>query len=875
MQRATCEQCGERQPPEWKSGDLCTRCGSAARREVRCAWCTRWTPAAASGGNPARFCRACGCDVIEPELFGAARMLKDAGIDRLTLAERLRALEPGRLATFSAQYAMQWAIVARRVDEARLCESFLFHRGFTADLEDDYVPTLPMSPAALEELSRGPSGPFAGRADLLEEIEAKSPAWQTKSLATLALLRLGRITDARVETVFDLAYSGNGAIGVEAALALAHWKIRGSRESRYDESSLRMRVGWIALEAISIPAARPYAALASAWSIEPHRRASWRSGHDRVEEWAALLEPHLREGLASSDADLRFGCALILHDEAALAPMLDAPDETMRELARNALASKAGSLVRRRMVTGTAEERRAILRQLPTPWDAASLDAVLDSYATAEPDFRRDALRWIQSRKFEEIEPGPREAIARFVQQSASILSTEEILDFLEWAATIDGNGFAGETTVAPFLDVAADRLRSLAHEEREKAIDDAHAGFRRWLGYARESDRPIVASWLSTDVSLDPTWSALRNVESDLERASGSNKSSLVPLEIFLSIWDRFTPAERLAFARMAWDKKDIYYLGGNVEFFARFWKRFVDSEDDRLAISLLLRKTRQEYELDEAIKKELAAWPRGGKDPLATFEVLLSLDPERVYDALHAVLPGIDPSIGPALWAAVFAACEPLATKSTNGLPPIGRLIRWFQDAFDHDPLGDAAAPFRAMLPDFERAARAAMAKAVIAPGEERAWAGLKLVELDEELVRLHTTVDEAAERQREKESRERERLEREAEQARREEERQRAERDSADRRATMPADGGQPTTGGTGNGIDDEPLLPGQPLKTLRQYAAFIRSIQKGGDVMALMKDAGVDPMTWGACVGAWSTIFSARPELALRFSQLLSS
>ena len=88
--RAACDSCGALQPPDWKPGDLCVACGACARREARCFWCARWTP-------KGKFCRHCGAEVVDERVYGAARMLKAAGTDQLTVPVRLREFDAERI----------------------------------------------------------------------------------------------------------------------------------------------------------------------------------------------------------------------------------------------------------------------------------------------------------------------------------------------------------------------------------------------------------------------------------------------------------------------------------------------------------------------------------------------------------------------------------------------------------------------------------------------------------------------------------------------------------------------------------------------------------------------------------------------------------
>src|SRR4051794_38140887 len=104
--RAICEACSHPQPPDWRAGDLCIHCGKAVRHEVRCFWCAKWAP----GG---KFCRRCGAAVLEERLYGAARMLKDAGTDRFTVPKMMTELDPDQVDNFTQIYQRHAAVLLR------------------------------------------------------------------------------------------------------------------------------------------------------------------------------------------------------------------------------------------------------------------------------------------------------------------------------------------------------------------------------------------------------------------------------------------------------------------------------------------------------------------------------------------------------------------------------------------------------------------------------------------------------------------------------------------------------------------------------------------------------------------------------------------
>jgi hypothetical protein len=213
--RALCEGCGKPQPPDWKAGDLCVFCGTAVRHDVRCYWCAKWVPAA-------KFCRSCGAAVVEERLYGAARMLKDAGTDRFTIPKQLRDFDPDQIENFSRIYQRHAVAVARHVDELRFLERFLFQKTFHAALQDVLVPQLPWGEETLARMS-APSLPPGDDLATARAIFDTTPLAETRSLAALVRLQL-RDGDAYRDACSTF-HSGDAAVRAEAALQLSGWRI--------------------------------------------------------------------------------------------------------------------------------------------------------------------------------------------------------------------------------------------------------------------------------------------------------------------------------------------------------------------------------------------------------------------------------------------------------------------------------------------------------------------------------------------------------------------------------------------------------------------------------------------------------------------------
>src|SRR5437879_1069162 len=224
--RAICEACSRPQPVDWKPGDLCVHCGQAVRRDVRCFWCVKRTPA--SG----KYCRACGAAVLEDRLFGAARMLKDAGVDRFGVPKMLAELDPEQIENFTNIYQRHAAILTRHVDHLRFLESFLQHKNWSEVLEEELIAELPWPEERLKELSppfhpaeRAAAGPRSREEslELARAISSITPFRLTRTLAPLVRLLLEDFEALRDAT--SVLNTSDPLIAGEAALALTNWRV--------------------------------------------------------------------------------------------------------------------------------------------------------------------------------------------------------------------------------------------------------------------------------------------------------------------------------------------------------------------------------------------------------------------------------------------------------------------------------------------------------------------------------------------------------------------------------------------------------------------------------------------------------------------------
>jgi len=355
--REVCEACDLAQPPDWKPGDLCCFCGQAVRREVRCFWCVTWVPAAA-------FCRSCGAVVVEERLFGAARMLKDAGSDRFTIPKQLQEFPPDQIENFMRMYQRQAVVVARHVDDVRVLEGLLGSRAWSAPLEDALIAQLPWDKAAFTRLSSGgaQAETTAEGLPLVLAIQRQTPFTQTGQLASVARVRLQDWQ--ALEEVTALLHTDDVALRRAAALALSSW--RAVTQAGFDRSVGRLILAELAAAPTSL-------------AVQVGRSLLGPADADAV-----------RVALAGSaaDADLAFGAALVLEDLDRLVRGLQG-DDLMRIAAGRALIGLGRGGVLGEALAGSAPAvqlellQNLVRRKEPYPDLGVTLLGLLETHADA------------------------------------------------------------------------------------------------------------------------------------------------------------------------------------------------------------------------------------------------------------------------------------------------------------------------------------------------------------------------------------------------------------------------------------------------------------------------------------------------------------
>ena len=293
--RATCENCGQVQPPDWQPGDLCTHCGAVVRRESRCHWCVALTPAG-------KYCRHCGAGQVPDEQYGAARWLKHGGADQFVIPERLAAMDPEQVAHFTRLYQRHAIVAERHLDDLALAEGFARRHGWGRALEQQLLPLLPLSDADLAALTFPPRR-GTSTDEQLAEIRQQSPFAITQLLAALARLRRWQASGSEAdyssqqiwqEKEFAQRYlhDSDPAIRTEVALTLSHWRLI-CAEAQPPYGPLHTALYEAEAGPLGVEAATGLALLAA--------------------QQLGTAQPVLLDALAAEDPELAFAAALAGH----------------------------------------------------------------------------------------------------------------------------------------------------------------------------------------------------------------------------------------------------------------------------------------------------------------------------------------------------------------------------------------------------------------------------------------------------------------------------------------------------------------------------------------------------------------------------------
>ncbi|MGC9973057.1 MAG: hypothetical protein ABSE56_20960 [Bryobacteraceae bacterium] len=842
MERAICEQCGHSQPREWVAGQLCVACGAAVRREVRCAWCAEWIPAG-------RFCRTCGCDVLGPEQYGPARMLKSAGVDLFSIAQRLRELDPEQAANLGRIYNAQLAVVTRRVEELRLCENYLLQKGFSKRLDDELVPQLPMEKAALAAIAEGPEGPFDASQETLVEIASRSPIPLTRTLASIALVRLGQFKGF-YDAVCEALSSSDRELALEAALVFPHWRMRVSPydlwhgDSAYTFGSIK---GIDRRQLAAVAGAVPQGSVLRPWAAAAATLA-WSGEYEIVPEPGEFRDPgppewlraELSAGLSARDPDLRFTCAMALGEDGIVARALDSGDAQQRLVARTFLAKRKSPAIAPLLIEGPEEIREEILKYLRSPLPDALVEPVVQAVERCDAKSRARGARLLRP----SLTVGIVERLIRLGRKESDAEVFKILLEAEELPA---GREVVRAVIEAGFLETLWGKLYD----------NPQHVDFTdpEVLKFAAKGDASVLEK--------------LVNVAGrQTERGRGS-EGGVVPFLVRIAFGD--APAEVRCDAYGVLDRYDPErwdwlspaslrkLFGGAAGFLEATAPVLQEAELARICSSVLEKLTGRWAELAEVLTEDRAAVRQfanalrqaASSDPrwrAESAKLLVKMAVSCPGEALPAVsrllrecglqwgcwdIPG-DLLAEYSALAGRMRGEEALAEELASALAAMLSEVT-FEERYV------PAIELLTRLAEDHPALRKGIAAGTASIIEDREWCDRDLKPPLDELAKAV-----GSEEKREEEA------------------------------ETAPAPPEKPPQAPpiAPEVWDHLVMLPEAPVKTLAQYVAFLKAMNTTKEPMAVIASYGMTVESFGECVSQWGEVIAGNDALAIRYGQLVS-
>ncbi|WP_375756297.1 hypothetical protein [Corallococcus exercitus] len=793
-------------------------------------------------------------------------------MDRFALAARTAALEPAQVAVLEARYARQWGAVQRLSEDARRIEPLLVQRGFTRELEDAWALILPIEESALEEML----APFSPMPDSLEWLADKSPDPTLRLLAALALVHQGNGSREARFAVSNQLLHGEGRMAVEAMLAMTRW--RHGLPPRLG-SGERERIRGLALGVLDVPELSSRAAVA--WS-----RVSQAVTPESVS--AAL-----HRGLYGHDADVRFECALCLHDEMEVAQALDSADAEVVRFARRIL-SQWGSrrLLARLRQDGDAAFAKEVLRELPSQLPEDALEAALTVSLRTVGSLAGELLSFARRRPFRAWGLEGQRQWARWARSVLRDLPAKTALDFFEWAATPlhdDPEAPEEEESEAmwAFLEETVHAIDRGTAKDRTACFGDS--AFARVLHHSGVDEQRRLNDWARD------TYSGEALLEALIMFPARARNLGLVPDtrhvekhpdpghagRLLMAVWEG--PGQHLLVPPLSRAVHSWSSLSGREVLVEAVWRRFQSHPAERGALLAAFAPWR-----DALWEHQCEVEP----DALARFQSWWRVDPEGLFQQTTRLLDDVPVDALPRRLRALWDAAEELVgTRPRTASLSVSKGAMALRNGLESRdaaalPVLDAELDhFEAWLPAFEK-----RVLATPSPAEE---SNIHRDFLDDTHGALRM-MRERRERRRENEEHARQReIDRQVAESRRRDQERRAEvarRDAEAREAQQAVERERQETLARVEAqrllvtlqprvplkpVDREVVFPETAFPTLVDYARMIKAMQRGGDVMKLFDTLGLTPATWAAQATAWGQAMVGRMELGMRFGELLTA
>ncbi|MFY2562574.1 hypothetical protein ACN469_33575 [Corallococcus terminator] len=831
--------------------------GALRGTRVRCPGCTRFN-------TPGIRCPSCACGPVPPEHHGAARMLLHAGVDRFALVGRLEALEPALSWQLESQYAAKWAAVLRVIADVSWCEPYLLLLGFAEEAEDRWAEQLPWA----QPPAPAPSSEDDEDEDTLAVMFRNSQASEVRQLAALAKVHLRQETRDMYSTVLSCLYE-EGRAAMEAALALTRWRVWSRTRLQRQQRELIER------HARAIFAGFPEHTARAA--------VAWVRATGKPPEVDLLFA--LREGLRSPDEDLRFECALVLKDEPGLLAALESEDAEVVTEARGTLASLGSSaLLSRLTTTGDAAFVRDVLRRLPSPPTLEVLDAVL-AVTAREPDALADAVQsWARNMPFERLSPDVHARWGTWARDTLGTWPARNVMRWLEWAT--DERESRATPAARAFHAAAVQALRVAPSSERAELVRTG--AFTTFLALGDVEELTLVHSWARDAACAERLLDLLVSLPGLMDRLApevGRGRSA----RLLMAAWEK--PARAAVLAPLAKAVRSWSGISGREELIDAVWLRFQRYPDERADLLATFTPWRQEL-----WERQLAAEP----DAMVIFETWWRADSQLRLPALvDWLLRDISAErLGDRLsfvWAAAEARVDAWPRSTSHAVSSASSLLN---NALrqGNDFLIIEVGHFLEWLPDFERRVREAPVQEAESSYHrdllEDIHVDVKMMgeylqrlrdeEEQEHQDELRRRVEESRRRDQQRQielaQREAELAQREADRVREEQEAHRARLMSAVAQMGPPASPTrmlQASPQVDEQSLDTEVILPGAQLGTLLDYARVLKAMSDGGNALEVFEARGLSIAAWSTEAQAWMQAMQRRPELGMRFAQLLAA
>ncbi|MBZ5565345.1 MAG: hypothetical protein LAP13_23350, partial [Acidobacteriia bacterium] len=684
------------------------------------------------------------------------------------------------------------------------------------------------------------------------------------TLAAIALLRQGRTEREFFAAVAAALQAEDRELAVESALALGHWRVRGLGRQYLFGSYFDGGVGLDACRLRDLARAvnpasplRPWAAAAFALAgfsdgvLPPIETAS----ADEAEEWESLRAA-LRDGLTSSDPDLRFTCALALGDEDIIAGELYGDDEHKRPAAGHFLARHKSPAVRRCLAEESDEIRKEVLDDLWPPLPEELVEPVLQVVEQGDADMRQKGAQLLQPT----LTPATVDRLVRLALREADsevfeVLLGAEILPESNTVvrSIIEGGYFQPLADQLSrhidFSDEAVARLASLNEPEvLETLIQIADRQLRESPGTAQSEEQPSKVLAAGRFLARIAFGSGPAQLRADAYGHVAYHGSSYGGYR-----WGDWMGPRAVS-----------KLFDGPGEFLHAITSALRDPELGQMSMSIV----------DELCEH----WPELG--PLATeYRPAVGELVTALLDLVRTNFLGDRSQI-----AELLVAMAPLYPAET--LPAIVALLR------DRDLLSrpwnilcrlrDGYSVFGQCLGNSPEAlAQAVAALLELLKGDDSATDNIRppAANLLEAIATDHPRYREEIASEIAPHlpdwtfsSGSREELERLAEVVG-------IRIKASDESQPVPADLENSCSGPQSQSLlealDNEVLLPGNPLPTLADYCRFLKALGEAANPMEVMTASGMTDDQYVQCVSEWGEVMSRRDDVAIRYSQLMAA